>query len=258
MVNGLGSLARLSPDRAPGAPGTLLARSTLGNLRVPPRPERIIRFGRNAPEFDTEVHLAVGVDDARVSRRHGELTFRGGNWWLRNTGQQLVRLPGGQRMHASTEPIPLASGYTPVFVQGTGYREHLVELFVTGHETRRTAPPPGSATLPPERWPLSDDERLLLVTLGQDYLRYTADPRPWPYSQASRLLAVLRPGEIWSERRIEGRVATVRKRLHESGRFPYKVMLGEHDPCDNNLLHNLLTGLVESTTLVPPDLDLLD
>ncbi|WP_275307405.1 hypothetical protein [Streptomyces yunnanensis] len=29
-------------------------------------------------------------------------------------------------------------------------------------------------------------------------------------------------------------------------------------PSDNSLLHNLLKGLVESTTLVPPDLDLME
>ncbi|MFD0499888.1 hypothetical protein [Streptomyces rhizosphaericus] len=29
-------------------------------------------------------------------------------------------------------------------------------------------------------------------------------------------------------------------------------------PADNGLLHNLLKGLVESTTLVPPDLDLIE
>jgi hypothetical protein len=32
----------------------------------------------------------------------------------------------------------------------------------------------------------------------------------------------------------------------------------ERRPYDNTLLHNLLKGLVESTTLVPPDLDLMD
>ncbi|WP_399947021.1 FHA domain-containing protein [Streptomyces sp. BBFR25] len=43
--------------------------------------------------------LGVGIDDLRVSRRHGELTYRSGQWWLRNTGQQLVRLPRGRMMH---------------------------------------------------------------------------------------------------------------------------------------------------------------
>ena len=37
--------------------------------------------------------------------------------------------PRGQLMHAPTEPIPLAAGYTPLFVKGSGFREHLVELF---------------------------------------------------------------------------------------------------------------------------------
>ncbi|MGP3967826.1 FHA domain-containing protein [Streptomyces sp. 6N223] len=247
------SLAHGAP---PSRPGTLHARSLSGGIRIAPQHGRVIRFGRGE---QPEVDLPVGEDDLRVSRRHGELAYRDSHWWLRNTGQQLVRLPRGQMMHAATEPIPLDAGYTPVFVRGSGYREHLVELYVTDHDE----PGPGSRrsarTVPPKRWHLEDDERLLLVVLGQHYLLYEAQPRPLSYRQAAEQLRYLQPEGRWTEPRIAHRIEDVRNRLERSGDFPYD--LRENHPrgaSDNTLKHNLLKGLVESTTLVPPDLALLD
>ncbi|MEO3870043.1 FHA domain-containing protein [Nonomuraea sp. B12E4] len=238
---------------APAPPGTLHARTVAGGIQVRPRPGLTVRFGRGERP---DVHLSVGEDDLWVSRQHGELTYRKRQWWLRNTGQQLLRLPRGRLMHATTESIPLATGYTPVFVRGSGYREHLVELYVSGHEPR--TPNRHAVTLPPRRWPLDDDERLLLVVLGQRYLLYEDGPRPLSYRQAAEQLDTLRPDGQWRERRIENKIEAVRKRL-DAGGFPYPLV---HDrsaggPSDN-LLHNLLRGLVDSTTLVPPDLDLLE
>ena len=114
-------------------------------------------------------------------------------------------------------------------------------------------------TVPPKIWEISETERLLLVVLGQRYLLYEETPRPLTYNQAEARLAALRPAERWRAGIIENRVEAVRHRLHEAG-FPYPL---RHDPSegrpyDNNLLHNLLKGMVESTTLVPPDLDLLE
>ncbi|WP_335970267.1 FHA domain-containing protein [Streptomyces sp. CA2R106] len=248
------SLAR---GAAPASPGTLHARTVTGGLKVAPRTGLVIRFGRG--ERPDDVDLPVGEDDLRVSRRHGELTYRKRQWWLRNTGRQLVRLPHGRLMHSSTEPIPLAPGYTPVFVRGSGYREHLVELYVTGHDERGAVPRRRAETLPPKVWPLDDDERLLLVVMGQHYLLYEDGPRPLAYRRTAEQLACLRPDGNWSVRRIEYKLAALRRRLHDGG-FPYPLMHDGDDgtPWDNNLLHNLLRGLVESTTLVPPDLDLMD
>ncbi|MFI6343960.1 FHA domain-containing protein [Streptomyces sp. NPDC050560] len=247
--------ASLARGVAPARPGTLHARTVTGGIKVPPQPGVTIRFGRgDQPDVD----LGVGEHDLMVSRQHGELTYRRRQWWLRNTGQQLVRLPEGQLMHKSTEPVPLASGYTPLFVRGSGFREHLVELYVTGHDDSGPVSRRSADTVPPRKWSLDEDERLLLVVLGQRYLLYEQDPRPLSYSRAAEQLSYLRPGEKWGERRIEYRVEAVRRRLH--GGFPYPLM---HDksagrPSDNSLLHNLLRGLVESTTLVPPDLGLMD
>ncbi|MEW1861628.1 FHA domain-containing protein [Streptomyces sp. NPDC088194] len=253
-MNSPDSLAR---GAAPASPGTLHARTVTGGIKVAPRAGLVVRFGRG--ERPDDVDLPVGEDDLRVSRRHGELTYRKRQWWLRNTGRQLVRLPHGRLMHTTTDPIPLVPGYTPVFVKGSGFREHLVELYVTGHDERGSVPRRRAETLPPKLWPLDDDERLLLVVMGQHYLLYEDGPRPLAYRQTAEQLAYLRPDDNWSVRRIEYKLASVRRRLHEGG-FPYPLM---HDgdagtPWDNNLLHNLLKGLVESTTLVPPDLDLME
>jgi hypothetical protein len=237
-------------------PGTLHARSLAGGIKVPPAPGRTIRFGRGErPDAD----LPVGADDMRVSRRHGELTYHAGSWWLRNTGQQLLRLPRGQMMHLTTDPVPLTVGYTPIFVKGSGFREHLVELYVTDHDDGGPGARRRADTLPPEQWPLSDEERLVLVVLGQEYLRYETEPRPQTYRQAEELLGLLQPEAHWTKKKIGHRVEDVRRRLHRSGRFPYKVMRDSEDGAsDSTLMHNLLRGLVESTTLVPPDLTLLD
>ncbi|PNE39689.1 MULTISPECIES: FHA domain-containing protein [Streptomyces] len=241
---------------APTGPGTLHARTVTGGIKVPPRTGLTVRFGRGErPDVD----LGVGVDDLRVSRRHGQLTFRRRQWWLTNTGQQLLRLPRGRMVHGSSEPVPLAPGYTPLFVRGSGFREHLVELYVTGHDDQGPVSRRRADTVAPDRWPLDDDERLLLVVLGQRYLLYEEDPRPLSYGRAAEQLRYLRPEESWSERKVEYRIEAVRRRLHGTG-FPHPLM---HDtsagrPSDNGLLHNLLKGLVESTTLVPPDLDLME
>ncbi|WDV55130.1 FHA domain-containing protein [Streptomyces coeruleorubidus] len=249
--------ASLARGVAPTAPGTLHARTVTADLCAPPRPGLTVRFGRGErPDVDLE----VGVDDLRVSRRHGELTYLHGQWWLRNTGRQLVRLPRGRMMHTTTEPVPLTTGYTPLFVKGSGYREHLIELYVADHDDQGPVSRRRAATLRPETWALDDDERLLLVVLGQRYLLYEEDPRPLTYSMAARQLVHLRPDGNWTERRIEHRIEVVRHRLHGTG-FKYPLVHDkseERRPYDNTLLHNLLKGLVESTTLVPPDLNLMD
>ncbi|MEU6721372.1 FHA domain-containing protein [Nonomuraea sp. NPDC046802] len=240
----------------PTSPGTLHARTTMGAIRVRPRPGRNVTFGRaERPKVD----LSVGADDWAVSRLHAEVTYHDHHWWLRNLGRQLVRLPRGQLMHTATDPIPLAEGYTPLFIRGSGHRQHLVELYVTGHDGDLQTQRYTGTTIAPRKWQLNEVERLLLVVLGERYLLYEEGPRPLTYKQAEARLAYLRPADKWRSRTIEDRIEAVRHRLHTGG-FPYPLL---HDkdagrPYDNNLLHNLLTGLVESTTLVPPDLDLLE
>lgn len=113
------------------ARATIFVLSVGGGMSVGPKEGRTLLFGRNRPD----VHVCVGEDDPRVSREHGVLEHRGGKWWIRNTG----RLPGGRLLFAEEEPVPLAEGYTPVFVRGSTNREHLLEVFVTGAGGRRPA-----------------------------------------------------------------------------------------------------------------------
>ncbi|WP_255952974.1 FHA domain-containing protein [Streptomyces odontomachi] len=268
MTNRPYSLAR-DPDRyaVPAPPGTLHVRSVNGYLRVAPERGRIIRFGRGeSPEVD----LPIGVDDLSVSRQHGELAYQRGKWRLRNTGQLLICLPPGRLMHTTTRPIPLAEGYTALVIKGASGREHLAELYVTGYDSPGFVPVRRASTMRPHVWPLEDDERLLLVALGQDYLRYEENPHPRAYREAADLLNGLQreglltsdlwPKGGWTARRIEDKIAAVRKRFNSKA-FPYLPLL--HDkhsgtyPMDNRYLRNLLKGLVESTTLVPPDLALI-
>src|SRR5690606_41246277 len=65
-------------------------------------------------------------------------------------------------------------------------------------------------------WALDDDERLLLVVLGQRYLLYEEEPRPLSYAVAAKQLAYLRPDGNWTERRIEHRIDRKSTRLNSS------------------------------------------
>jgi hypothetical protein len=240
----------------PAVPGTLHARTVVGGIRVRPRPGRHVRFGRDErPNVD----LSVGADDQSVSRLHAQVIYRDSRWWLHNMGRQLMRLPHGQLMHSSSEPVPLAAGYTPLFIRGSGYRQHLVELHVTSPYGEIRTDLHEAETIPPKIWEISETERLLLVILGEHYLLYEEAPRPLTYKQAEARLAYLRPKETWQAGIIADRIEAVRYRLHAAG-FPYPLRhdKSEGRPYDNNLLHSLLKGLVESTTLVPPDLDRLE
>lgn len=107
-------------------PGGLLALSESGGVQVGPAEGRCVYFGRN---FD-EVHVPIGVADRRVSRRQGALTCRAGRWWVVNTGNRPIRLPDLGLLHRGGAEVPLAPGYTPLFVPGSGEREHLLEVYV--------------------------------------------------------------------------------------------------------------------------------
>lgn len=234
-------------------PGTLHALGIAGGITIGSGKGRVIRFGRNRPE----VHICVGENDRRVSRRHGVLTSQGQEWWVHNTGQLPLRFPGSRLLFTEDEPIPLATGYTPLFVRGSGGREHLLELYVAGGDEQTDQARPGDSTHPPKKWPLSDSERLAVIVLGQRYLLHEQHPQPLSWGQAAEHLADLQPDAGWRARRVEHLIAAVRARLSEGGVSGLtREELGE--PIGNTLNHNLIQKLMESTTLVPPDLQLLD
>ena len=226
------SLAYGSDDPVPGG---LLVLSVSGGVRVVPGAGRSVCFGRNF----ADVHVGIGVADRRVSRRQGVLTWRAGQWWVTNTGNRPIRLPSSRWLHRGGAEVALAPGYTPLFVPGSGARQHLLELFVVD-----SSPPAPPAPI----WPLTADERLATVALARRYLLHEADPRPLPWSRASAQLAQLQPGR-WRPGRLEQLVADLRLRLSGHGVRDLAVPV----PIDD-----LLRELVRTGTLVPPDLALLD
>jgi hypothetical protein len=250
LPTGHDSLAFGVPRSVPGAVSAL---ALGGGYTVAPREGRVVYFGRNRPE----VHVCIGEDDRQISRRHGLLTHEQGRWWISNTGQRPIRLPRSQWLFTNEAPVPLAEGYTPLFVPGSREREHLLEIFVTGSDGSQPVSRPNDVTEPPRTYRLSVDERLVLVVLGQRYLLHEASPKPLTWDQTARQLAELRPSAGWTSRKVEHRVAAVRERLSAAGVADLtRDEVGE--PVGNSLNDNLLKELVRSTTLVPPDLALLD
>ena len=255
MTDGVTALARghhsLAFGSADAVPGGLLALSMSGGIRVRPAEGRSVYFGRN---FE-EVHVGIGVDDRRVSRRQGALTCRGGQWWVGNTGNRPIRLPNTRWLHRDGEEVPLAPGYTPLFVPGSGAREHLLELYVVGPNGDPPRPAPTAATERLTTWRLTPDERLAVVVLGQRYLLHEANPLPLTWQQATSQLAELQPGR-WREGRLKHLVEDLRLRLSRHGVAGLrKDELPE--PIGNALNDNLLRELVRTSTLVPPDLTVL-
>lgn len=245
-----GSLALGVPT---SAAGTLYAQSVDGGISIAARAGRTVVFGRNGPD----VHVCVGENDRKVSREQGRLTYRDQQWWLANTGRLPGRLPGGRLLFSSQEPFPLDEGYTPVFFQGSGRREHLLELYVADQD----GTPPGARhqdpTQPPRVWRLSTEERLALVVLGQRYLLNAAYPQPLTWREVASELAELQPDAAWTPKKVEHLVVGVRKRLSRGGVAGLtREEVGE--PVGNALNHNLIGELLLSTTLVPFDLALLD
>jgi hypothetical protein len=244
-----GSLAFGVPT---SAPGTIYALAITGGITVGAREGREILFGRNRPD----VHVCVGENDQRVSRHHGLLTNRLDQWWVTNTGRLPLRFPGSRLLFADDEPIPLAQGYTPLFVRGSSGREHLLELCVTGSDGQQPGTQHGDPTQPPKKWRLSATEKLALVVLGQRYLLHDAYPQPMSWRQAAVHLADLQPDAGWTAKRVEHHIVAVRARLARDGVAGLtREEVGE--PVGNALNHNLIRELLESTTLVPPDLRLL-
>ncbi|MFF0146127.1 hypothetical protein ATK36_0632 [Amycolatopsis sulphurea] len=247
---GHGSLAHGVP---PSAPGTVFALSVAGGVRMPPRDGRKVLFGRNRDD----VHVCVGEDDRKVSRHQGFLVRRAQLWWMRNTGRLPIRLPGARLLFPEEEPVPLAEGYTAAFVRGSADREHLLELYVAGADGRRPGSRPQDVTEPPRMWRLTPDERLVLVSLGQRYLRQDLYPQPLAWRQVAEQLTELAPDRPWSAKRVEHLIAAVRTRLAKAGVAGLtREEVGE--PVGNALNDNLIRELLLSTSLVPPDLALLE
>ncbi|GAB3894146.1 hypothetical protein GCM10029964_072010 [Kibdelosporangium lantanae] len=250
LPRGHGTLASGVPRAVPGAVHAL---ALGGGYSVRPAEGRTVYFGRNRPE----VHVCVGEDDRQVSRRHGELRFQQGRWWLRNIGRQPIRLTRAQWLFATEPAIPLADGYTRIHIPGADKREHLVEIYVTGPNGHHPRARRRSSTDLPEPHSLSADERLILTVLGQRYLLCEPSPKPLTWQQAAHQVAELQPDVRWTAKKIEHRVAAVRDRLSRAG-VPDLTREEVGEPVGNSLNDNLLRELVRSTTLAPEDLRVMD
>src|SRR2546423_2646501 len=244
------SLARYVPQAVPGA---VVALALSAKVTVDPEEGRTMRFGRNRPAVD----VCVGETDLQVSRTHGILTYRDGQWWVTNSGRLPIRMPRTRLLFPDEDPVPLPEGYTPLFIRGSRDREHLLETYVVGWRGGQPTAQHDAVTMPPKRWHLTADEHLLLVVLGQRYLLHEANPQPASRQHVAQILAALQPDVNWSAKRVEHVVADVRARL--SARGVHGLVREEvGEPVGNALNDNLLRELVLSTTLVPTDLALLD
>ncbi|MFF0146128.1 hypothetical protein ATK36_0633 [Amycolatopsis sulphurea] len=205
-------------------PGTLGVLGLAGGVLVPPADPEPVSFGRDS----AEVTVPLGEDDRRVSRHHGVLHQHGGRWWVRATGKVPLRLPRSRLLFPGAGPVAVAPGYLPVFVRGSGGREHILEIRVAD----------GVPAVPAQL--LTDRERLALVVLGQGFLRCEEHPRLVPPVLAAARLAVLDPGGGWGTEEVAAVVSAVRARVHPG--VP---------------VERLVPALVAAGVLVSPDLALL-
>ncbi|MFI6906059.1 hypothetical protein ACIBKY_32685 [Nonomuraea sp. NPDC050394] len=235
----------------PAVPGTLYVQGAQGGIRVAPDAGIDVVFGRCEPD----VHVCVGPDDPYVSRQHGIIIYENARWVLCNVGNLPIRLPG-ERLVLTGHRVPLPVAYTPLFIVAPR-QDHLLEVRIV-----RTASSPApqvrqeTDTRSPSGWPLSPVERLVLVCLGQRYLRPEPWPQPLTWAQVADELSHLRPAEQWTTKRAAHIVAQTRQRL--SANVPGLLEEEIPPPLGNTLNHNLITALLVSGTIGPSDLLLLD
>ncbi|WP_406633570.1 FHA domain-containing protein [Amycolatopsis sp. WGS_07] len=206
-------------------PGTLVVLGRAGGVLVPPALRGPVTFGRNT----AEVTVPLGEDDRRVSRCHGVLERHAGRWWVRATGKVPLRLPRSRLLFAGAAPVPLSTGYLPVYARGSGDREHVLEVRIADGT---------SSPVPAAR--LRADERLVLAMVARGFLRWEERPRAVPVPLAARRLSALDPAGGWTAEAVAGVLDAVRDRFRPGA--------GDED---------LVAGLVAAAVLVPPDLALL-
>lgn len=243
-------------DRVPPAPhGTIFVLGPEGGYAVPPRRYTLL-FGRDRED----VHVPVGMDDPTVSRRHGVFTCTGadGDWWLANTGNLPIELPDGALMLSGHRRI-LAPGYTPLVINSSRQRSHLLEVRLVDGDDRRPHHASGAETADPETvYELSPQERLVLTALARRYLEgHDAFPLPLTWYETARLAnASPYAGKYWTHKSAANTVEEVRDRLHRRGvRGLLREEVGE--PVGSTLSVNLIRELLKTATLNAQDLELL-
>lgn len=243
------SLAAGVPD---SAPGTLYFRSAAGGVAVAPGCGFSVVFGRDRPN----VHVPVGVGDRYMSREHGRVHHAGDRWVLTNRGKLPLQLPGSVLL-LSGGSTAVGSGYTPITVKHRNGPLHVIEAFVVSHARPGSGSVDDGANTADGIWELSPQERLALIVLGRRYLRHEAHAQPITWAQAAGDLATVTGDLGWRARRVERLVEGVRMRMHRAG-VPGMVRDEVGEPVGNALNHNLITQLLLTATLVPPDLAEID
>jgi hypothetical protein len=241
--------------RVPPAPaGSIFVLAAGGGFAAPPREKFEVVFGRKEPD----VHVCIGPDDPRMSRLQGRLVCSGTEWWLRNEGKLPIRLPQSRFLLSGNE-IPLAEGYSPLFIRTSKRREHLLEVRVVGAGRADTlvSVDDVTATAEAESWQVDDAERVVLTALALRYLRQEPHPQPQSWKQvAADLNNAASTHSEWTEKKAANTVLKVRERL-----TPYVAGLRLEDwgdPAGNMVNHQLIQELLQTATLRPPDLRLLE
>lgn len=240
----------------PQAPaGTLFMVGPEGGYAVPPRRYTLL-FGRDRED----VHVPVGIDDPTVSRRHGVCTCTGpdGEWWLHNTGKLPIEMPNGSLLLTGHWRI-LTPGYTPLVINSSRQRSHLLEVRLIGETDRGPRSSTKSPTVSPETvYELSAQERLVLTALARRYLEGHDDyPLPLTWDETARLAnASTYSTRPWTNRTVANTVEDVRERLHRRGvRGLLREEVGE--PVGSTLSVNLIRELLKTATIGAEDLELL-
>ncbi len=258
MAQGMYPLGRLTPSLVRQEPlfaggaapaGTLFVLGDAGGYAAAAVSGRSLVVGRNAPD----VHVAIGRDDAYVSREHATLRCvpygAATRWVLRNGGKLPIRMPDTAPLLREHE-APLPAGYTPLYIQGE--QLHVVEVLVSNGNRQRGEVRPETET-GNLRLPLTRREWLVLVAMFAGVLGRADQALPNTWNETAKLLNKV-PGQSgWNDRKAENVVDGVRQRLTAAG---IDRLTRETAPSEA-LKANLQRVLLDTGTLVPEDLRVL-
>jgi hypothetical protein len=248
------SVGGLAGGVPPAPAGSIFVLAAGGGFAAPPRDGYQLLFGRKEPD----VHVCIGPDDPRVSRFQGRITCAGTEWWLRNEGNLPIRLPQSRFLLTGNEVL-LAEGYSALFIRTSKRREHLLEVRVVGTGAKDTMAGTAAPTITraAESWDIDETERLVLTALALRYLRQEPHPQPQSWKQVALDLNRAAGGDSdWTHKKAANVVLKVRERL-----MPYVDGLRLEDwgdPAGNMVNHQLIQELLQTATLRPPDLRLLE